>query len=172
MSKRQTQVPGRTAPSEGQDRGLALAAFLIVSVLVTLLIVGIGGGQEVRPDRDSLVTVQQPSGWDKLRSAVGLGETLPPPRGDTPGRRLGEGLRLVPHALEGEVGYVVTSETETALLTKAGFRPGDVVMEMDERPLDPARIKGLGDELSLLDAVEVSFLRDGTMRKRVIDLRS
>ena len=59
-----------------------------------------------------------------------------------------------------------------ALLTKAGFRSGDVVMAMDERPLDPARIKGLGDELSLLDAVEVSFLRDGTMRKRVIDLRS
>lgn len=170
VSKRQTQVPGRPASSEGQDRGLALAALLIASVLVTLLIVGIGR-QEVPPDHDGLVTVQQPSAWEKLENAVGLGQPLRPPRGDTPGRRLGEGLRFVPRALEGEVGYAITAETDAELLAKSRFRPGDVVMAMDGRPLDPARIDGLGDELSLLDAVEVSFLRDGAMRKRVIDLR-
>ena len=169
MSKHQARAPGKRVPSEGHDRGLALVTLLIASALIIFLFVGIGD-QEVRPERDSLVTVQQPSGLDKLRNAVGLEGSLPPPRGDTPGRRLGEGLRLAPRALEGEVGYVITNETDAEVFAKARFRPGDVLMTMDGRPLDPARIDGLGDELSLLDAVEVSFLRDGQMRKRVIDL--
>lgn len=170
MARQQTQALAEPSPPKGWGQGLALAALLLASVLATLLIVGIGR-REVRPDSDRLVTVQQPSALDGVGNAAGPSE-IPPPRGDTPGRRLGEGLRLVPRPLEGEVAYVVTAETDAALLAISKFRPGDVVMTMDGRPLDPARIEALGDELSLLDQVEVTFLREGAMRKRVIDLSS
>ena len=171
MAKPTQDRVANTVSSLGEDRVWLLIILLIGSALVALLFVG-PDGEEIRPERDGLVTVQQPSGWDKVRRAVGLGESLPAPRGDTPGRQIGEGLRLAPQTFNGEViGYVIGADTDAALLAKAKFRPGDLLMTMDGRSLDQARIEALGDELSLLDAVEVTFMRDGATRKRVVNLR-
>lgn len=172
MTNPKQGVDANPVPPQGVDRVPLLVAVLIASATIILLIARTGG-QEIKPAAESIVIVQQPSGWDRLQRAVGLGEAQPEPRGDTPGRNLAEGLHLSPRTLDGDVvGYVVGEETNATALALTRFRSGDVVMTMDGRPLDPTRVEGLGDELSLLDAVDVTFIRDGVMRKRTINLRS
>jgi hypothetical protein len=172
MSNARRSVDAPPVPPQGTDRGSLAVVLLVVVIVVGLFVIGTGG-QEVRPLAGSVVTIQQPSGWDKLQSAVGLDEPVPEPRGDTPGRRMADGLRLDPRTYEGDlVGYEVRLDTHPAALALTRLRPGDVILDMDGQPLDPDRIDALGDELSLLDAVDVTFLRDGATRKRVINLRS
>jgi hypothetical protein len=164
-------VQSGPVPPKGVDRGSLLIALLVASVIMVFLFIGTGG-PEIKPAGGSIVTVQQPSGWDKVKSTVGLGETAPEPRGETPGRNLAEGLRLSPQNRDGyAAGYVVGADTSAAIFALTRFRSGDVVMTMDGRPLNPTRLVALGDELSLLDAVDVTFERDGVMRKRTINLR-
>src|SRR3546814_344004 len=44
-------------------------------------------------------------------------------------------------------GYTITPGIRAAMLRPTGLRPGDVVLSVDGRPLDPARLAGLRDEL-------------------------
>lgn len=89
-----------------------------------------------------------------------------------PGRRLGEGLVLAPRTIKGFVaGYVVSPESDAAVLSAARLRSGDMLIDLDGRPLGSARIATLGDEFASVDSVEVTYLRDGQIRKRVIELK-
>ena len=169
MLIRQPRPAARTAPLRGRDSGLALGAFLFAIALITLLLIGIAK-ESVWPDRPATVTVQNASAGVQRSGAGELGTTLAA-RGDTPGRRLGEGLVLAPRMIEDRVaGYVITAASDAAELSKAKLRPGDMLIDLDDRPLAPTRIRSLGDELSRADSMEVTYERDGQIRKRVVDL--
>lgn len=58
-------------------------------------------------------------------------------------------------------GYAITAGTGAALLRPAGLRPGDVVLSVNGRPLDPARLAGLQDELKGQTQLSIQYRRDG-----------
>jgi hypothetical protein len=137
---------------------------------MVMLLTGITA-EDIIGSRDRLITVESVAGSNSTNSSD---PSVPlAPRGDTPGRRLGERLVLTPHLVNGHlVGYAIAPATDAVLLEAVKLRAHDVLLDLDGRPLNPARIRTLGDELSLLDRVEVTFERDGQMRKRVIDFRA
>lgn len=85
------------------------------------------------------------------------------------GRLFGEGLVLAPRVagVAGD-GFVITAQSDAAMLARHGLRVGDTLMSLDGRPLDYARISMLGDELAVFDAVEVSYERAGQVRHRLL----
>ena len=58
-------------------------------------------------------------------------------------------------------GYEITAGASAALLRTAGLRPGDVVLSVNGRPLDPARLAGLQDELKGQSRLSIQYQRDG-----------
>ena len=58
-------------------------------------------------------------------------------------------------------GYVITPGVRAALLRPAGLRPGDVVLSVNGRPLDPARLAGLRNELKGQSQLTIQYRRDG-----------
>ncbi|MGQ4658978.1 type II secretion system protein N [Lysobacter sp. F6437] len=58
-------------------------------------------------------------------------------------------------------GYVITPGVRAALLRPAGLRPGDVVLSVNGRPLDPARLAGLRNELKGQNQLTIQYRRDG-----------
>lgn len=164
--------PASPFPPRGEQRGLPFIILAGASAVTVMLLFG-GASQEVRPERDGFVTVPPATAWEKVQAAVGLGEPAPEPSADTPGRRLAEGLRLRPMHTQGRIGgYVIGGDSNADVLALTRLRRGDVLVAVDDGSLDADRIANLGDELSLLDAVEVTFIRAGATRKRTIDLRS
>ena len=143
----------------------ALVAGLIVVAL--LLLVGISG-ERVTSGGDHVVTVQGLAPAARSEQPAVTDDV--PPRGDTPGRRLGERLVLAPRTVGGRAGYAIGEDSDSAVLTDARLRVGDVLFEIDDRTLDSGRIAALGDELSVLDRVEITLERDGLTRSQVIDL--
>ena len=59
-------------------------------------------------------------------------------------------------------------DSDADMLAQHDLRVGDVILDMDQQPLTPQRIEALGGELGLLDAVEISFMRDGQMRSELL----
>ncbi|MGY1425140.1 type II secretion system protein N [Lysobacter sp. A289] len=58
-------------------------------------------------------------------------------------------------------GYAITAGASAALMRPAGLRPGDVVLSVNGRPLDPARLAGLRDELKGQAQLTIQYQRDG-----------
>jgi len=58
-------------------------------------------------------------------------------------------------------GYTITPGIRAAMLRPTGLRPGDVVLSVDGRPLDPARLAGLRDELKGKSQLTIQYQRDG-----------
>ncbi|GAB2619556.1 type II secretion system protein N [Novilysobacter erysipheiresistens] len=58
-------------------------------------------------------------------------------------------------------GYTITPGVRAAMLRPTGLRPGDVVLSVDGRPLDPARLAGLRDELKGKSQLTIQYRRDG-----------
>lgn len=58
-------------------------------------------------------------------------------------------------------GYAINTGAGAALLHPAGLRPGDVVLSVNGRPLDPARLSGLQDELKGQAQLTIQYRRDG-----------
>ncbi|MGH8084929.1 MAG: type II secretion system protein N [Lysobacter sp.] len=58
-------------------------------------------------------------------------------------------------------GYTITPGARAALLRPAGLQPGDVVLSVNGRPLDPARLAGLQDELKGQAQLTIQYRRDG-----------
>ena len=82
---------------------------------------------------------------------------------------LAEGLDLAPAKLgPATQGYAITRDSDPDTLAQHDLRVGDVILDMDQQPLTPQRIEALGGELGLLDAVEISFMRDGQMRSEML----
>lgn len=92
-------------------------------------------------------------------------------QGATLGRALGEGLIVTPRQTQGvTAGYVIAPASDPAVLAQAKLRPGDVLIDVDGRPLDADRLRALADELAPADAVELTFERQGQIRNLVVDL--
>ncbi|WP_144096469.1 hypothetical protein [Croceicoccus sediminis] len=109
----------------------------------------------------------------------GRDSTLPGPIGATPaaagyfgeteGRDFAESLRLGPPKPRiGTVGYEITGRTDRELLVRFGLQPGDVLVSIDNLPLDPNRMAGLGNELAALDKVEIAYERGGVIEDRLV----
>lgn len=58
-------------------------------------------------------------------------------------------------------GYTITPGVRAAMLRPTGLRPGDVVLSVNGRPLDPARLAGLQDELKGQAQLTIQYRRDG-----------
>lgn len=67
-----------------------------------------------------------------------------------------------------DTGYAITADSDTDLLAGHRLRAGDVLLDMDGRKLDPTRIAALGEELGRLDAVEITMVRQGETRQRLL----
>lgn len=88
------------------------------------------------------------------------------------GRRFAQSLALAPRTPGvADAGFVITAQSNAALLAQHQLRVGDVLLTMDGQPLDAARIAALGDELAAFDRLEVSFERGGQRRNRQLVLR-
>lgn len=68
--------------------------------------------------------------------------------------------RATAHAQSQEGGYIVTSGGDGALLRQAGLQTGDVVLSVNGRPLDPARIGALAKELRGQSQATIRYRRD------------
>ena len=160
---------GPLSSSESDGSVAAVALIVTCAVIALLLLFEVGGGERSAVGGDRPVTVDDlPAA---TRSSTDLAVTGGiQPRGDTPGRRLGERLVLTPATVEGRAGYAIAPASDALVLAKARLRAGDVLFEIDDLALDPGRIGTLGDELSVLDRVEVTYQRDGLVRSQVIDL--
>jgi len=58
-------------------------------------------------------------------------------------------------------GYTITPGVRAAMLRPTGLRPGDVVLSVNGRPVDPARLAGLQDELKGQAQLTIQYRRDG-----------
>lgn len=91
--------------------------------------------------------------------------------GTAPGRALIAGLNLQPRLVGGQLSGFVVRPDEAALLSGTRLRPGDVLLDVDGRPLDEARVAGLADEVGDFDDVEVRYERGGQERKTLLVFR-
>lgn len=166
MSK-QGAGAGSSDQSSEPGLGVVLLALLIGCALLTFVTLGLDG--ELGSDDTPFVTAQQSGPVASNRPPP---PGFVPPRGDTPGRRVGEGLALRPSSGSGSdfPGYLVTSDSDPAILAQTRLQVGDILTEIDGSPLDPERIKRLGDELSVVDRLEFTFERGGMSRNRTVDL--
>jgi len=149
---------------------------ILLAMLLAALLLWSRSGPEQMQDAAGHATASAPAddpAWDPGSAWAGASALAPGRQAEaTPSRRLGDGLVLAPHMIEGRLaGYVVAAASDEAALAGARLQPGDLLLDMDGRQLDQGRMAGLGDELALADSVEVTFERDGQIRRRVIDLR-
>lgn len=144
-------------------------AALAACGLVAIGWVTLSGDDDVRP-RDEIVIV--PGGLAPATSVpVAPAGGAAPAIGDSPGRRFAQSLQLTPQQIEGrQAGYVIAAASDADWLSRTKLRTGDMLVDLDGRALDPVRVAQLGDELAAADAVEVTFLRGGQLRKRQISL--
>ena len=152
------------APS---DQRLILGSVIGVCSVTTILILGIAGGSIWTDSRPPVTVGAGPGGAptnsdDFVAHLPGLGDSL--------GRRLGAGLVLVPQRQGATQGFAISGESEAAVLEQARLQHGDLLVELDGRPLTRGRIPGIERELASLDAVEIRFVRNGLARDRTIDL--
>lgn len=169
MTKHAPRPAAGPTPAGEADRSVAAVALLVILVVVALLLVAGIAGDRRPAGGDQMITVDAvPAGNASATDVSPTGGV--PPRGDTLGRRLGERLVLAPRTVNGRAGYAIAPASDAAVLARTQLRTGDILFEIDDRPLDPQRIRTLGDELSVLDRVEVHLERDGLVRSKVIDL--
>ncbi|WP_066560690.1 hypothetical protein [Croceicoccus bisphenolivorans] len=145
--------------------GLALLAGVAV-IAALVMLSGMGSGNM---DGRGHGFVLLPESGDPSRPGAVRSTDSPGSAGATLGREFAMGLDLaVKSAGPGNSGYVITPRSDAGSLTRHKLRVGDIVMDMDGRPLDAGRIKSLPDELGQLDAVEVSYMRNGQWRNELV----
>lgn len=84
-------------------------------------------------------------------------------------RELFTGAGLRAHRENGRVaGYTVMPGNNETLLRRAGLQPGDMLLDVNGRALEPGRLLELADELRANPQARVTFRRDG--RTHTIDL--
>ena len=143
---------------------LLIAAVLLVAAIAALGDLGGGGIAEQRADYVVLPTGQpsQPVQAQAYEAASGYATA-------TRGLEFAEALDLQPVRVGvADRGYAITADSDTKLLAAHRLRPGDVLLDMDGYKLDPARIDALGEELGRLDAVEITVVRQGETRQRLL----
>lgn len=93
---------------------------------------------------------------------------LPRGFGPSQGRAFAAGLATAPVSGPFGIGWQVTAQSDPKILAAYRLRPGDVVLDLDGQPLTQARFASLADEMGRLDAAEVTFMRAGRVRKRLL----
>lgn len=153
------------APAGGRGRRAA-AILLPLAGAAGLLWLGFGPEPEAR--RPDAIVVLPGGGQGSAAPAPG---TAAASGVETPGRRFASLLTLQPWR-EGDrlIGYVITAETPADALAATGLRQGDILLDLDGRPLGPDRVAALADELAGADSLELTFERQGQLRKRTVDL--
>lgn len=168
MTKPGEHARAGPARADGPGGVLLLVALLAVAGSAGLLLLD-PGATTVAPRKGVAVTAGQPG------SALGgAGDSYRLPdeaRAGRLGQRLGSALVLVPRTVDGRVaGYAISDRTDGAILGEAKLRAGDMLVEVDGSALGPAAAAALGERLASADAVELTFVRNGQIRRRLIDL--
>lgn len=103
-----------------------------------------------------------PAGKSKAAAPPAVPGVASPPGGTTTTLATpGQSPSPVDPAASNGDGYVITPGVRAALLRPAGLRPGDVVLSVNGRPLDTARLAGLRNELKGQSQVTIQYRRDG-----------
>lgn len=159
-----------TAPPLEVSRGIAGGTLLLIGLVIALSLWS-GASRTGDSPHDVLVTVPatEPAAAGEAKRAQ---QAQAAPLGyDVSGQVLGAGLALVPRPTNGvSAGYVIGPGSDPAALAGARLRVGDVMTEIDGRPLDGGRVAGLAEELASYDRVEIRFERNGRQRKRTLAL--
>lgn len=141
-----------------------LAAVLLVAALAALNAVFGSSDVAQRSDYVVLPTGQQapPVQAQPYEAASGYATA-------TRGLEFADALDLRPVRVGvADTGHAITADSDMDLLADHKLRVGDVLLDIDGQKLDPARIAVLGDELGRLDAVEITMVRQGETRRRLL----
>lgn len=169
--KQKPRSPTGPDPLEERDWGLAGILLLVTSASLTVFLLVSIEKDWVNFGERPPVTVQSSSNGPRTAGPGGGSAQWPDPDGNL-GQMLADGLVLSARVIDGRVaGYLITPHSEEPILSAAKLRPGDILIDVDGRPLDDARIGELRRELADADSVDITLQRNGHIRKRVIDLR-
>lgn len=167
----------KPAPAAGLSRLLGAAgrlapiAAVAAIVIVTATALWQGASHSTTMAGDEFVLLQ--GGQD----TTGLGTIGATPAaeaylGETEGRDFAEGLRFGPATPRmGTTGYPITAQTDRELLSRFGLQPGDVIVGIDNLPLDASRMAALGNELATMDKVEIAYERGGIVEDRLLKFK-
>lgn len=164
VQRRVFSCDGRTMrPAAG---GPVLAAIVTACVAAVVLMIALGGGPEFPQAATPVIAGASPRTAD---AAGGVGVTT---ADNSLGQRLKRGLVLARAAPGGTPsGYAVSGQSDPALLAEARLRAGDLIVDYDGLPLIEASITAFGDELAASDALELTIIRGGQLRRRTIRLK-
>lgn len=156
--------PSRLLGAAGRLAPIAAVAAIII-VAATALWQGASHSTTMAGDEFVLLQGSDANGLGKIGATPSAGTYL----GETEGRDFAEGLRLGPATPRmGTTGYPITAQTDRELLSRFGLQPGDVIVGIDNLPLDANRMAALGDELATLDKVEIAYERGGIVEDRLL----
>ena len=145
-----------------------LALLIALALFAAYRLIGAVGSDHSLAGSDDYVLVRS-TGQTATAEGTLPGAATTDPNMMTSGLLLAEGLDLAPAKLgPATQGYAITRDSDPDTLAQHDLRVGDVILDMDQQPLTPQRIEALGGELGLLDAVEISFMRDGQMRSEML----
>lgn len=152
--------------------GLVLAAVLALVAAIAALNALLGGGDEMAGEGGYVVLPtgrQAGPGPGPGQAQAQAYEAASGYAAATRGLEFADALDLRPVRVGvADTGYAITANSDTDLLAGHRLRAGDVLLDMDGRKLDPARIAALGEELGRLDAVEITMVRQGETRQRLL----
>ncbi|ARU16467.1 hypothetical protein [Croceicoccus marinus] len=150
--------------------GLALVAILALVAAIAALNALLGGGDEMAGEGGYVVLpTGRQAGPGQGQGQAQAYEAASGYAAATRGLEFADALDLRPVRVGvADTGYAITADSDTDLLAGHRLRAGDVLLDMDGRKLDPARIAALGEELGRLDAVEITMVRQGETRQRLL----
>lgn len=145
-----------------------LALFLVMTVLAAGFLLKGNGANPLRSDIDEYVLLPgsgEEGVPDPIHTTAAPGMLASP----TLGKEFAESLVLLPDAAsKAGKGFWISAKSDPDMLVRHKLRTGDIILDMDGRPLDADRIGALGGELGMLDDVEITFVRDHQVRKRLL----
>ena len=146
-----------------------LALLIALALFAAYRLIGAVGSDHSLAGSDDYVLVRSTGQTATAEGTLPGAATTTDPNMMTSGLLLAEGLTLAPARIgPAAQGYAITPDSDPDMLAQHDLRVGDVILDMDQQPLTAQRIEALGGELGLLDAVEISFMRDGQMRSEML----
>ncbi len=162
----QHRVSSSGGTSSPSAVGVALAAIAGACGLAVILVNALGNGST--PPQGTRLVVAGESAPLMEASGAGLGTAA---SARSLGQRLGSGLVLEPATAGAPPGHVVSDRSDSALLSEARLRAGDLIVDFDGLPLEPAAIGAFNIEVAHADSLELTIIRQGQLRRRTIRLK-